>query len=287
MRLGIVGFFPNDLDAIDDRAAARITSLGFSGIGIHLTTDREPFSPAAFQNARSVFANHGIRVVQAWTVPQVIVSPGDSNSDEAVRQLQNTVTFAADLGADMAGIRPGSMNPAGAWTPHPANHSPEVEDAIVDILREAVSACEVHGIPFAFETHVISPLDSPERIKRIIERTESPWVKLSLDPVNFVSDVQKLYDTTSLLNHLFDTLGPHIIAAHINDVYVEDRLTVHISGTVPGDGLLDFGTFFRRFEALLPDGFGLIEHLPASLVPQASTFVKRKLAELDIEIRSG
>jgi sugar phosphate isomerase/epimerase len=133
---------------------------------------------------------------------------------------------------------------------------------------------------------VISPLDSPERIERVFERTESPWVKLSLDPVNFVADFRTLYNTKQLINHLFNVVGPYTIAAHVKDVYAEDRLVVHISETVPGDGMFDFDTFFPRFEALLPDGYALIEHLPASLVPQAVAFVKDKLAELGIPIRS-
>jgi sugar phosphate isomerase/epimerase len=285
MRLGVAGsIVPNRLEAVDDRSVAKIADLGFSGVGTHFQGDPETIPQDALQRVRSIFANHGVRIVQAWSVPQAIISPDESVRRDAVRKLQYAVRNAAELGADMAGVRPGSMNPRGDWWPHPDNHTPEVEDTLVNALREAASACETYGVPIALETHVTSPLDSPERIKRVIERTGSPWIRLSLDPVNFIGDFQKLYHTTRLINDLFDTLGPYTIAAHVKDVYAEDRLVVHISETVPGDGLLDFDTFFRRFEALLPAGYAIIEHLPANLVPQAMAFVQNKLAELGIAI---
>jgi len=90
-----------------------------------------------------------------------------------------------------------------------------------------------------------------------------------------------------LVNDLFDVLDPCIAAAHIKDVYVEDRHVVHISETIPGDGIFDFDTLFRRFEALLPQGYGFIEHLPESQIPQAKVFVVNKLNQLQIPILAG
>ncbi len=66
--------------------------------------------------------------------------------------------------------------------------------------------------------------------------------------------------------------------------YAEDRLVVHIGETVPGDGVFDFDTFFRRFEDLLPGGYGLVEHLPESLMPQALAFCKQKLLDLGLPV---
>ena len=62
---------------------------------------------------------------------------------------------------------------------------------------------------------------------------------------------------------------------------------VHISETIPGDGLFDFDTFFRRFEELMPDGYGLIEHIPESQISQAAAFVNRKLQALHIPVVAG
>ncbi len=285
MRLGVAGeIIPRQLSAVNGQVAAKIAALGFSGVGTHFEGDPASLPRAELKRVRATFADHGIRVVQSWGWQQPLIHPDESVRRAAVRTLQHAIRVAADLEADMVMTGPGSLNPRGPWWPHPENHTPVAEDRLVQSLQEAASACEVHGVPIALECHVTSTLDSAERVRRVIERVGSPWIKVNLDPVNFVRDLPTLFNTAGLLTELFDALGPYILAAHVKDVYVEDRHVLHISETVPGDGALDFDAFFRRFEALLPDGYAIIEHLPESLVPQAMSFVTRKLAALGIPI---
>ena len=285
MRIGVAGaIVPRDLKAVDDRLAAKLAELGLTGVGTHFQGDPATLTREELRRARDVFAAHGIAVVQSWGWQQPLVSVDETVRREAARKLGHAVRVAAELGAQSVLSGPGSRNPRGPWNPHRDNHSASAEDALVRSLREVTSACEQYGVPIALECHVTSTLDSATRVRRVLDRVDSPWIKVSLDPVNFIGDFATLWDTTPLLNELFDTLGPAIAAAHIKDVYAEDRLVVHLSETVPGDGVLDFATFFRRFEELLPDGYGLVEHLPESLVPQAVANVRQTLTKLGLPI---
>src|SRR4051794_22904018 len=285
MRLGVAGgIVPHDLNTLGDRQVARIAELGLTGVGTHFRGDPATLSRDALRRAHDLFAAHGIAIVQSWGWQQPLVSPDEPTRRAAARTLTHAVRVAADLGAQSVLSGPGSRNPRGPWHPHPENHSQGAEDALVQSLKEAAGACEEYGVPIALECHVTSTLDSVARVRRVLDRVDSPWIKVSLDPVNFIPDFPTLWDNTPLLHDLFDTLGPAIAAAHIKDVYAEDRLVVHISETVPGDGHLDFATFFRRFEELLPGGYGLVEHLPDSLVPQAVAYVRQKLRELGLPV---
>lgn len=285
MRIGVAGaIVPRDLRAVDDRLAAKLVGLGIAGVGTHFQGDPATLTREELRRARDVFAAHGIAIVQSWGWQQPLVSADETTRRAAARTLGHAVRVAAELGAQSVLSGPGSRNPRGPWHPHRENHSVGAEDALVRSLREVASACEEYGVPIALECHVTSTLDSPARVRQVLDRVDSPWIKVSLDPVNFIGDFPTLWDNTPLLNELFDLLGPAIAAAHIKDVYAEDRLVVHISETVPGDGVLDFATFFRRFEALLPGGYGLVEHLPESLVPQAIAHVRRTLTELGLPI---
>ncbi len=286
MRIGVAGaIVPRDLDQLDDRRVARLAELGLTGVGTHFQGDPATLPREALRRAHDLFAAHGIAIVQSWGWQQPLVSADEGLRRIAARTLGQAVRVAADLGAGMVLSGPGSRNPRGPWHPHPENHSQGAEDALVRSLTEAAKACEEYGVPIALECHVTSTLDSVKRVRRVLDRVGSPWIKVSLDPVNFIPDFPTLWDTTPLLHDLFDTLGPDIAAAHIKDAYAEDRLIVHISETVPGDGHLDFATFFRRFEELLPGGYGLVEHLPDSLVPQAVAYVRGKLTELGLPIQ--
>ena len=285
MRLGLAGAaMLRDLALVDDRRVAALAELGVAGVGTHYQGDPATLSRDVLRRASDVFAAHGIAIVQSWGWQQPLVSPDEETRRAAARTLGHAVRVAADLGAQSVLSGPGSRNPRGAWWPHPDNHSQGAEDALVRSLREVVGACELYGVPIALECHVTSTLDSAARVRRVLDRVGSPWIKVSLDPVNFIRDLPTLWDTTTLINELFDTLGPAVAAAHIKDVYAEDRLVVHISETVPGDGVFDFATFFRRFEELLPGGYGLVEHLPESLIPQALAFCQQKLRELGLPV---
>ena len=284
MRLGVAGLVPRELDAVDDRLGAKISELGFSGVVTHFLGDPATLRADSLRRVRSLLADHGIRIVQSWGWQQPLVHPDENVRREAVRTLRHAVRVAADLGADMVMTGPGSLNPAGPWWPHPGNHLTAAEDTLVLSLQEATSACESYGVPIALECHVTSVLDSPARVQRVVERVGSRWVKVNLDPVNFIPDLPTAFDHGMLLDDLFDRLGPHVAAAHVKDVYVEDRHVVHISETVPGDGLFDFDLFLRRYEALSPELYAIIEHLPESLIPQAARFMRERLKALSISV---
>src|SRR5215207_3358149 len=282
MRLGIVGLIPSDFHTVDDTLARYIRSLGFSGVGAHIAGDPLAASPAAFQHLRAVLDANGLRLVQLWGWYPSIVTGDESLRLAGVRAAQEIVKLGASVGAQMVGIRPTSISPDGPWSPHPLNYAPATEERLVKSLREIAVACADHQLPIALECHVTTTLHSPEASRRIIESVGSEWVKVNLDPVNFARDHHTTYDTTRLLNDLFDTLGSYALAAHIKDVRVDDDHVVHISETPPGTGLMDFETLFRRFEALLPDGYALIEHLTPEQVPDAAAFVIQNLRDLNI-----
>jgi sugar phosphate isomerase/epimerase len=284
MRLGVTGMIPHRLERIDERIAHKIAALGFTGVGMHLSGDPHEVSAETCHRARDILAERGLGLIQFFGCYPSIISPDETVRREGVRIAQDIVRVGANLGAMMIGIRPTSLNPNGPWWPHPDNFSEATEARLIHSLREISSASERYGVPLALECHVTTTLDSPKSVKRIVEQVGSRWVKVNLDPINFIGDLRTAYNSTALIHDLFDTLGSYIIAAHIKDVCIEDLHVVHISETIPGEGIFDFDTFFQRFEALLPDGYGLIEHLPESQIPQAKDFVMQKLQMLGIAI---
>jgi sugar phosphate isomerase/epimerase len=282
MRLGVVGLIPSDFMTVDEALALHIRGLGFEGVGAHMTGDPLQASLAACQHLGAVLTAHDIRLVQFWGWYPSIVTDDEALRQTGVKAVQAVVRLGAKIGAEMVGVRPTSMSPSGPWSPDAANFAPATEDRLVNSLSEIAAVCASEGVPIALECHVVSTLSSPEAVRRIVERVGSPWVKVNLDPVNFVNDLPTAYRNTGLINRLFDQLGPSIAALHVKDVVVDDKHIVHISEALPGTGTLDFDTLFTRYEALLPGGFALIEHLPPDKVPAAAAFVRRKLQELKI-----
>jgi sugar phosphate isomerase/epimerase len=141
-----------------------------------------------------------------------------------------------------------------------------------------------YNVNIILEIHITTVLNSPLRIKRIIERSESDQVKLNLDPANFIGDLTAAFNPTPVINELFDILGPFTDTVHVKDFYLEDRFILHISETIPGEGMMDLDTIMHRTQALSPDMYAIIEHLPLSQVPQAKRNLTQKIMDLGLPL---
>lgn len=285
MRLGVVGVIPADLMAFGDQEAQAVRALGFSGVAAHISGNPLDATRESLIHLRDVLQANGLRLVQFWGWYPSIVTADKAVRDEGLRAVHKIFEWGAFMGADMVGLRPTSTSPNGPWSPDRGNYQAETRARLVASLRQITPLCEGYGMPAALECHVTTTLDTPQNVRAVLDDVGSPWLKVNLDPVNFVRDLPTAYDTTGLLHDLFDRLGPSIAAAHVKDVLVEDDHVVHIRETPPGNGLMDYATFFRGFEAIQPDGYALIEHLKWEQIPAAAAFVRRTLDALNITIR--
>ena len=287
MRLAVSsGPLPDDIDAVDARLAAKVRELGFTGVGVHFGavagSDPAELDTARCRRAREILAAHGVAIVQSWAFGANLAAP---DARGQVGRLQESVRVAADLGAPTVICGPGSRNPRGLYWPHPDNHAPETLERLVARLREAAKAAEHHGIAIALEPHVATALDTPKRAREVVDAVGSPGVRVNLDPVNFVGDLRTLFDAEPLLDRVFAALAGVATSGHVKDVYAEERLVVHLSETLIGDGSFPIASYLRRFEQALPDAYLIVEHLPEELVAQAKAALDELCAEERITLR--
>ena len=286
MRLGLVDdFIPNGFHGVDAETVQLVVDMGFTGMGLHMKNNPCEVTEAEVRKVKAILDGSGIEVVQFWGPYPSIITPDESVRREGIRQAQRIIELAAVAGAFSVGMRPTSFNPKGDWLPHPDNFKPETEDRLVKSLREIAIASADHGVQVALECYISTTLHSPEAVKRVIERTESPWIKTNLDPTNFITDLQTAYNPRPLIDRLFEHMGPYVVTAHVKDVIVHDVNIVHLSEGRPGAGIFDYDTFLTRYEAEFPQQYAFIEHLSElDDVKAANTFLRGKLAELNIPI---
>jgi sugar phosphate isomerase/epimerase len=272
VKLGVSGLLEDGGPA----AVRRVRDLGFGTASWHLP-NWEALGPANLAAVADTLAGEGVELAQLLP-PQhpSLVDPDPAARAAGVAALTRVLEAAAELGAANVYVRPGSLNPAGPWTPHPENRRAETRLRLVEALRELAPRAAALGVPLALEGHTVSPVYSVAVAAEVLAAVDSPWVGFNADPVNLVGNLDEAYDTTSLIEALFDRLGPRVLTAHAKDLIVEDRLVLHLEECVPGLGLLDQEAFLRCFAACRPEGVVLIEHLAAERVPEA----RRALLEL-------
>ncbi|MFH1566770.1 MAG: sugar phosphate isomerase/epimerase family protein [Gemmatimonadota bacterium] len=277
MRLGIVGMLPGDFRTFRAEQMQPIRELGFTGVGFHLSgEDVFAITPADGAAYRRFMAAEGLDLAQfAITYGECLFHPDREQVERVGAKISRGTEIAAQLGAQAFLLRPGSLNPAGPWTPHRDNHRPEHVETLVSTLRPLARKAEQEGVILAMETHAVSIMDPPEKCREIVEAVGSEHLRLIMDAVNHFQCLQQVYHSSDWVNHIFDAMGPVAPLAHIKDLKVSSGLVLHIDQEVPGEGELDLALVLRRFEALHPDGYGLIEHLGADQVPRAVANVRR------------
>ncbi|MGY8823716.1 MAG: sugar phosphate isomerase/epimerase family protein [Candidatus Latescibacterota bacterium] len=286
MKLGIVGMLPGDFRTFTQQQMQAIRDLSFTGFGFHFNGDEmESITPQDCADYRHFMSDQALELAQfAITYDECLF-----HSDREIRQrvsdkIARGTELAAALQAQAFLLRPGSLNPAGPWTPHRDNHKAEHVETLVETLRPLAAKAEREGVVLAMETHVVSIMDPPQKCREIVEAVGSPNFRLILDVVNHFQSLEQVYNSADWLNHILDKLGDISPLAHIKDVKMSNGLVLHIDQEVPGEGELDLALLLKRFDALYPEGYGLIEHLRPEQIPQAVANVRRVAAQNGVEI---
>ncbi len=274
MLLGAADYYVGDWRALPADVLATVAGLGLGALNVRVH-DPEGATAADVARTRRMFADHGLLVGQ--TVGEyggALISEDEAERSAAITFVVRMCELTNRLGSPNTYLRPGSLNPAGAWTPHPLNRSDAVFDRLVDSTRRICVAAEGEGVRVAVEAGVVSPLYSPARVRRYIEAVGSPALGFNQDPVNLVGTLEDAWDTTRLVNECFDLLGPYTIGAHAKDVRIVDGLLPGFEEVDIGTGALDHVTFLRRMQQAAPDAHVLIEHLPPERFPAAAAALR-------------
>jgi len=283
LKIGVAGYLPADWRKIDAAATRRVREAGFSGA--HIFVDRPLQAELSeFERVKAAYDEAGLVVAQTNGWYECLINPDEATRAEGIKGLSQLVRIGRTLDSRFTYVRPGSINPNGHWWPHPENHAPQTFDRLVNSLKQVCRVAEAEGVLLGVEGHVVSTLDTPQRVRDLLDAVGSPALKFNMDPVNFVGTVRDVHDTTRIVNALFDTLGRDMVALHAKDCAIQDAHVVHIVEVIPCTGSMNYELLMRRWVECCPDGYFLIEHLPDDKVLVALEAIRRKADALGIRL---
>ena len=285
MRLGVVGLC-GDFRTLTSEEIENIKALEFTGLSFHFRSAEVPSVPQdACMRCAEMLESAKLDLVQfGITYEECLFHPDVAVREAAIASVQRGMATAVSLGALHYLFRAGSLNPDGAWTSHRDNYLPESMERLIETLKPIAEHAEQQELTLVMETHAVSIMDSPETCREVVEQVGSERLRIVMDFVNHFQTLRQVYDSEDRLNHIFDVMGPVAPMAHIKDISVQNGLVLHLNEEVPGEGELAVGVALKRFDALYPDGYGLIEHLPTEKIPLANTNVRRIAAENGVNI---
>jgi sugar phosphate isomerase/epimerase len=182
------------------------------------------------------------------------------------------------LGTRYISTETGSLSPKGAWTPDPANQTPEawaVFRRITDIL---VRVAEEEDVVILYEPYVANVTETPERGVQLVREVNSPHLRMMMDPTNwFSADIARpdLVDATILRGFAAEH-GLYDLA-HAKDV-LPAKPGEELPGLPgPGKGMLNYPLYL---DLLIKDGYDgplIMEHLTEEQIPESIEFVQKQI----------
>jgi sugar phosphate isomerase/epimerase len=271
MKLGVLQALPARLEDLRPDRLEHIRDMGFTGTGLPTSYAPDAISLERASEIGRMFADAGLDLVEYGRYHTTLVHPDAQVRRENIADLASSLRIARAAGCMAVITGAGSLNPGGAWWPHPDNYSRETFDRLVDSLREAVKPAEDEGVLLGLEGSTLTPLRSAETARKVLEAVGSPALRAHLDPVNWIT-WDTIFSTGPAVAAMFETLGPErILSAHNKGVTAENKVGVHISETVTGapDDIFDHSAILRVAAQMPPDFYLVIEHLSLEQMPGA------------------
>jgi len=280
MLLGVAGLVPGDWKSIDGAVLDNVAEHGFKTVQIRVD-DPQSMGNGDVKRLKSMFEGRGFEMPQTvGNYGGKLIAEDDTERKNEIKFVKRMVNVTARLGSPNTYLRPGSLNPKGGWMPHPLNHTDEVFDRLVDSTKQICAVAENEGIMMAVEGGTVCPIDSPQRMKDLIDAVGSKALGLNMDPVNFVGSLDIAYDTTALINEFYELIPDRIVGAHAKDFTVVNALLPHFEESIIGqpESLLDNEALLVGLQKVNPNAHVLVEHLPDDKIPAAAAGI-RKVAE--------
>lgn len=223
-----------------DQLADKIASYGLQGIqlaiakaidGINADTGAQ--SPGLACHLRERFARRGIRVSVLGCYVN-IVHPDLAERAKLMARFKEHLRFARDYGCSVVATETASLNADWSW--HPDNNTEEAFQMAVRSVAELVEEAEKFGVFATIEGVATHVMNTPQRMRRMLDSIASQNLQVLFDPVNLLS-LENYRDQDRVIRESFDLFGDRMIVIHAKDFTVENGVFRSIPA---GLGQLDY-----------------------------------------------
>jgi sugar phosphate isomerase/epimerase len=161
----------------------------------------------------------------------------------------------------------------------------ETFDRIVATVRSILDAVQPTRAYYTLETMPWMYPDSAEAYLRLIRAIDRRQFAVHFDPVNLICSPQRYFSNGAIIREFVAKLGPHIRSCHAKDIWLQDRMTVHLDEVRPGCGALDYRTYLAEIAGLDGDVPLMLEHLSgAEEYRAAADHIRQCAAQAEIPL---
>lgn len=224
-------------------------------------------SPGLAHYIGNEFKKNGLQIA----VLGCYINPVDVNEEErkkALARFKEHIRFARDFGSSIVATETGSLNSDMSFTEE--NHGEKAFNRIVESVKELVDEAEKFGVLVGIEGVTKHTINTPERMKRLLDTVNSSNLQVVFDPVNFL-DEKNYKDQDAIIKQAFELFGDRIVAVHAKDFIIDNE----VMKVVPaGKGLLNYNLVVNYLKHNKPFVNVLLEDIKVEYMDESLKFLK-------------
>ena len=205
-----------------------------------------------------------------------MIHPDVQNRRTGLKRLRELASVCGQLGTSVITLCTGTRDPENMWRRHPENDSPQAWKDLLVSMREALQIAEAHGVTLAFEPEVSNVVDSARQGRRLLDKMQSPYLKVVMDAAN-IFHTGELPRMREILDEAFALLGDDIVIAHAKDLSRDGDA----GGEAAGQGMLDYDYYLSLLHKVGFDGPLILHGLNEAEVEECVDFLRGKLQGID------
>ena len=151
--------------------------------------------------------------------------PDENELNELLDSFKEHIRFAKYLNCNIVGTETGAPNREYVYTPE--NNTEESFQTFIKSLRVVVEEAEKFGVIVGIEGVTNHIINTPKKMKRVLDTVKSDNLQVIFDPVNFI-DESNYKRQDEIISESFELFGDRIVLVHAKDFIYENGKVVRV-----------------------------------------------------------
>ena len=223
-------------------------------------------NPGLARYIATAFAKYNINIAVLGCYVNLI-HPDPAERRKGLERFKEHLRFSRDFNCSIVGTETGSV--MADYSFHPANHGEAAFATLTESIAQLVAEAEKFGAIVCIEAVAKHVINTPQRMKRMLDTIGSNNLQVIFDPVNLLT-VENYRDQDRIIQESFELFGDRMLVLHAKDFIVEaDRIK-----TVPsGQGLLNYPLLLGLLKNTKPYIYTLLEDTKPEFLDASRTYL--------------
>ncbi len=268
-----IGIRAHDIGRLDPvTLASRIGAYGFDGV--QLVFSKALSQPVDFTDVsliRKAFRKLKIMMLGAYFNP---VHPDLDVVKAGIANFKKHLQIARSLECDLVGSETGSLM-GSPWGYLPENHEEGTLEKVIAVFGDLVKIAKSEEVNVAIEGAWAHVAYSPQRIRTVLDRIDSPNLKVTVDLFNYLYPGNH-EERMEILAQCFDLFRDRIRIFHLKDYIVREGKLVQVG---LGKGIMDWNAIIRSIRKQTPEAYLIFEGVTGDDIKTSYELISRIVKE--------